>query len=83
MTPQLVPSQVATPFDGIGQAVQLAPQDAVLVDETHWLPHAWYPLAQTNPQTLLVQVALPLAGAEHSEAVQQPDMTMQAVPHRL
>jgi hypothetical protein len=36
-----------------------------------------------NPQTLLLQVAVPFAGTVQSVAVQQPAVGMQALPQRL
>jgi hypothetical protein len=41
VTPQDVPSQVATPFDGMGHAVHDAPHVEMLVLDAHALPHAW------------------------------------------
>jgi hypothetical protein len=63
--PQLVPSQVAVPFAGIGHAPHDAPHELTLLFGTHALPHAWNPLLHTKPQLTPSHVAVAFAGALH------------------
>ena len=65
LTPQLLPSQVATPLAGAGQAVQEVPQLLVLVFVRHAVPHKWEPELHVKPHVPLVQVAVALAGGVH------------------
>ena len=62
LTPQLVPSQVALPLAGTGQAVHELPHVATLLLDTHRPPQLWNPALQAMPQLVPSQVALPLAG---------------------
>ena len=66
--PQLVPSQVATPFPpvGPGHAVQDVPHVAVLVFETHCPEQRWKPLLHAMPQLAPLQVAVPFATVGHA-----------------
>jgi hypothetical protein len=41
LPPHIMPSQVAVPPVGIGQAMQLEPHESTAVLLTHELPHAW------------------------------------------
>ena len=61
-TPHDVPSQVAVPFVGTGQATHELPQVATLVLDTHSPPQLWKPALQAMPQLVPLQVALPFAG---------------------
>jgi hypothetical protein len=69
LTPQAVPSQVALPIAGTGQAVHELPQVCTLLLDTHMPPQLWKPLAQAMPQLVPLQVAMPLAGT--AQAVPQ------------
>lgn len=60
--PHDVPSQVAVPFVGTGQATHELPQLATLLLDTHSPPQLWKPVLHAMPQLVPLQVALPLAG---------------------
>lgn len=62
-TPHEVPSQVAVPFVGAGQAAQSPPQVLGLVLSAHTAPQRWNPGLQLNPQPLPAHVGLAFAGA--------------------
>ena len=66
LTPQLVPSQVALPTAGTGQAVHELPQLCTLLLDTHRPPQLWKPLVQAMPQLVPSQVAMPLVGTGHA-----------------
>jgi hypothetical protein len=68
LTPQEVPSQVALPIVGTGQAVHEVPQVCTLLLDTHRPPQLWKPVEQAMPQLVPSQVAMPLAGT--GQAVQ-------------
>jgi hypothetical protein len=59
--PQLVPSQVATPFAGaVGQAVHPAPQLLTLLLLAHTPVHRWNPALHEIPHESPSQLAVPL-----------------------
>jgi hypothetical protein len=82
---QTVPLQVAVLFAGCGHAVQdVVPQLAVLVFDTHAVPHLCDPPMHGKLHVPLVQVGLVFAGTgEQSLLVQQAAVAMQAEPHIL
>ncbi len=63
--PQLVPSQVAKPLAGAGQAVHELPQLLTLVFDRHAVPHKCEPEVQVNPHVVPLQVAVASAGGVH------------------
>jgi len=58
-TPQLVPSQLARPLAGTGQAVHEVPQVSELKFETQRPAQSWKPALHTMPQRVPSQVACP------------------------
>jgi hypothetical protein len=87
LTPQAVPSQVALPIVGTGQAVHELPQVCTLLLDTHRPPQLWKPLTQAMPQLVPSQVALPLAGTAQAEQAVVPqlatlELATQVLPHR-
>ena len=87
LTPQTLPSQVAVPFVGTGQAAQELPQVSTLLLDTHEPPQLWKPVGHWNPHCSPSQVAVALAGAvqvSHDVVPQlaTPELATQAPPHR-
>jgi hypothetical protein len=90
VTPQAVPSQVAVPFAGVGQAVQaLAPHEAGLVFErqrplqlcepaAHWFMHAWFVGMQAPAQSFWLAGQVPPQAVPSQVAV-PPVGTVQGV----
>jgi len=60
--PQVVPLQVAEPFDGELHGEHDAPHELVLLFDTQLSPHAWKPLAHEKPHCVPSHVAVPLVG---------------------
>lgn len=84
--PQLVPSQVAVPPVGVGQAVHELPQVATAVFEAQADAQVCVPVGQVKPQLVPLQVAvLPVGAAQAVHEVPQVAtavLATQAVPHR-
>jgi hypothetical protein len=74
LTPQAVPSQVALPIVGTGQAVHEVPQVCTLLLDTHTPPQLWKPVVQAMPQLVPSQVAMPLAGTEQAVPQDWPQL---------
>jgi len=67
LTPHTVPSQVAVPVVGTGQATQELPQVSTLASDTHRPPQLWKPALHAIPQLVPLHVAVPLAGTAQGE----------------
>lgn len=66
--PHVMPSHVAVPPVGTGQAAQLEPHEATEVLLAQDDPQTWYPVLQVKPHAVPSQVAVPCAGI--TQAVQ-------------
>lgn len=85
--PQDVPSQVATPFWGTGQAEQEVPQLAVPELDTQALPQRCVPALHCTPQEKPLQVGTPLPDGLGHGAHELPQLSAlvldkQRSPHR-
>lgn len=88
VNPHCVPSQLAAPLVGTGQAMHdVVPQFAMLPFETHAPLHGCRPLLQVNPHDVPLQVETAFVGGEQAVHDVEPQLLMlvlatQAVPHR-
>jgi hypothetical protein len=76
LTPQAVPSQVAKPLTGAGQAVHEGPHEAGLLLETQLPPQRWKPVLQAAMHAVPLQVATPLAGARQALQLAPQELTL-------
>ena len=76
LTLQAVPSQVAKPLTGAGQAVHEGPHEAGLLLETQTPPQRWKPVLQAVMHAVPLQVATPLAGAGQALQLAPQEVTL-------